>query len=406
MTNDKPAPSCRLCGSVNLDLSIDLGSQPIAHRLLDRVEREFAHPLTMHICRDCGLGQIVKPIDPEILYRDYNYCFSSWKPEPHRDVELATIDAYKPKGSVFEIGCNDGLFLAELKKRGHASCVGLEPNTVAHGIAEGRGLTVYGSFLDEQTCDSAIATHGRFDLVVARQVLEHVSDIPLFFRCVDRLLLPDGRVFIDVPNVGPGLTAGDCTILWEEHVNYFTDEVLKRTFDRFGFVPVWTEKFNYSGGTLAFLSRRKSSSDAPAPGKGTSMAEDFGARVVAYGDNLRTALAEAKSRFDQVVLYGVGCRACTLVNGLRLKDRFDFAIDDQKERQGKLMPGSHLQIKGPGVVAETRKALVILAVNQENEMAVKGRLQALCPNTQLVFLSALGPNRIADDLEAFRKAHL
>jgi hypothetical protein len=70
------------------------------------------------------------------------------------------------------------------------------------------------------------------------------------------------------------------------------------------------------------------------------------------------------------------------------------------------MPGSHLQIKGPGVVAETRKALVILAVNQENEMAVKGRLQALCPNTQLVFLSALGPNRIADDLEAFRKAHL
>jgi len=175
MSMDKPLLKCRLCGNQNLSVLIDLGSQPIAHRLLEQPEREFTHSLKLHFCDQCGLNQILDPIDPEILYKGYNYCFSSWKPEPHREKELDLINSHKSRAKVFEIGCNDGLFLEELEKRGQELCVGLEPNAFAARIArETRGLKVYETFLDEQTVREIKNAFGLFDVVLARQVLEHV----------------------------------------------------------------------------------------------------------------------------------------------------------------------------------------------------------------------------------------
>ncbi len=404
--NTVEKPQCRLCGNQELRLLIDLGNQPIAHRLLDKPEEEFTHPLRLHFCEACGLGQISNPIDPEVLYRGYNYCFSSWKPEPHRETELNLICAHKQNAKIFEIGCNDGLFLEQLKLRGQKVCVGLEPNAFAKQIAtEQRGLHVYETFLDTATCQDALKRYGRFDLVMARQVLEHVSEIKLFFQCVDSLLADDGLVFIDVPDVGPGLLAGDCTIVWEEHVNYFTENVLARALDRFSFTPVAFDKFNYSGGTLAVLARRKTATDQFTPTQDFHrLAQEFSERVKAYRKKLLMALQQARKSFQNVVIYGVGCRACTLINGLDLGKAIDFAVDDQVERQGKLMPGSLLPIRSPSVLATPgAKSLVILAVNQENENKVKRNLKSACPDSSFQFLSVLGPTFIHDELESLTR---
>jgi 2-polyprenyl-3-methyl-5-hydroxy-6-metoxy-1,4-benzoquinol methylase len=395
---------CRLCGHSSLSLLVDLGNQPIAHRLLEKPETEFKHALKVDYCQVCGLGQISDPIPPEILYKGYNYCFSSWKPEPHRETELNLICAHKQNSKIFEIGCNDGLFLEQLKLRGQSVCVGLEPNTFAAEIArEKRKLTVYETFLDETTCQKALATYGKFDLVMARQVLEHVSDINLFFKCINLLLAEDGMVFIDVPNVGPGLKVGDCTIVWEEHVNYFTENVLTYALDRFGFAPVAFDKFNYSGGTLAVLARRKTAADKfDAPSEPNPLARDFGERVARYQRKLTAALKQARRSFDNIVIYGVGCRACTLINGLELGKLIDFAVDDQVERQNKLMPGSQLPIRSPHTLTEPgKKSLVILAVNQENEAKVQAKTLSACPNATIAFLVVFGPSDISAELDKF-----
>jgi 2-polyprenyl-3-methyl-5-hydroxy-6-metoxy-1,4-benzoquinol methylase len=398
--------TCRLCGSQELFLLIDLGSQPIAHRLLEQPQDEFTHPLKVHFCESCGLGQITDPIDPEILYKGYNYCFSSWKPEPHRETELNLISTHNQKGKVFEIGCNDGLFLEQLSSRGQKVCVGLEPNSFAAKIArETRGLPVYETFLDEGTCQEALKKYGKFDLVVARQVLEHVSGIDLFFKCVDRLLAENGMIFIDVPNVGPGLRVGDCTIVWEEHVNYFTENVLRHTLDRFGFTPIASDEFNYSGGTLAVLARRKMAADRFVPTREFhSYAKTFSQRVEDYRSKLVLTLEKARQSLDQIVIYGVGCRACTLINGLDLGKIIDFAVDDQVERQGNLMPGSKLSIKSPKVLnGSGSKSLVLLAVNQENETKVKTRALETCQDSQLAFLSVFGPSDIRSELDSLAR---
>ncbi len=230
---------------------------PIAHRLLRaRDEPEEQFPFQVLACGHCGLPQIVKPIDPNILYRQFNYNFSSWKPEPHQPDELETIGKLPKRQSVFEIGCNDGLFMAKLRERGAKTLVGVEPNPVSGKIASERGIKVYPDMLSPALCQDAVARAGKFDLVVARQVLEHLVDFENFFECVKLVLRDDGLLFIDVPDFAPGCAVGDVSVLWEEHVSYFTEATLLALLARHGFEPLSVKKYNFSGGSLAVAARR------------------------------------------------------------------------------------------------------------------------------------------------------
>ena len=74
---DAPAGSsyrCRVCGSSDVQPLLDLGPMPIAHRLLAAPgEQEDLFAFAISLCGGCGSMQVVNPIDPELLYRGFNY---------------------------------------------------------------------------------------------------------------------------------------------------------------------------------------------------------------------------------------------------------------------------------------------------------------------------------------------
>ena len=400
--------SCRICHEQALQKIIDLGELPIAHRLPSKVgESELLFPLSAHLCSHCGMIQIVDPIDPNLLYTSYNYNFSSWKPEPHLSDELDTIFAHIQPASAFEIGCNDGRFLNELLQRGVGVGVGIEPNPVSGEMARQKGIDLLGGMVSADLGKEAVRRHGRFDLVVARQVLEHVFDPRAFFACIAETLADNGMLFIDVPDAEAGIIQGDCAILWEEHIYYFTESVLLRLLHENGFEPVSIQKYNFNIGTLAVLSRFVGKKPGVAHNPSTShltAAASFGSRVHAYGEQLRAALTAAKSQGETVFLYGVGCRACTLVNGLQLGPLIDIAVDDQQERQGRLMPGSQLLIHPSERLAEGNGPVIcLLAVNIENETKVMERVGRLT-HRPIRFLFPFAPGEIRRGLQPPTKA--
>ena len=399
---------CRLCHATGLIKLIDFGRTPIAHRLpSDPAETEALYPFSLELCESCGLVQVVEPIDPEILYGDFNYNFSSWKAEPHREAELDTIEAAGPHRSVVEIGSNDGLFLKALRDRGIETVVGIEPNPVSGGRAEADGLTIYRSLLTEAVREEVLARHGAFDLVVTRQVTEHVIGLEAFFENIRQLLKPDGLLFLDVPDFTPALSLGDCSVLWEEHVSYFTEPVLRTLLARSGFRPLRFDRYDFSGGTLAVLARREDSTDLAADSAGVlpqhvEEARGYGKRVRDYVSRLRETLSAARSRGVEVALYGVGVRGCGAVNFLQIGDLIDVAIDDQAERQGKFMPGSKLPIRPSESLGERDGPLLcLLAVNNENEAKVVARARAAAKRP-MDFVSLCAPRDIWRELEALQ----
>jgi SAM-dependent methyltransferase len=395
---------CRLCHSTDLRPVIDLGEMPIAHRLLrSKSEPEERFPFEVLACGSCGLPQIVKPIDPDILYRQFNYNFSSWKPEPHQVDELDTIGKFTKHHSVFEIGCNDGLFMDKLRERGAKVLVGVEPNPVSGKIARERGIKVYSDMISPAMCQDAVAQAGKFDLVVSRQVLEHIVDFENFFACVKLALSDDGLLFIDVPDFAPGSTAGDLSVLWEEHVSYFTEATLLALLARHGFEAVSVKKYNFSGGSLA-VAARLAGREVKAPAASTGVGEKFAERAREYGARLRPVLAKARDAGMQVAIYGAGCRACTFTNAHQLADLIELSVDDQKERQGLFLPGTRIPIRSPEELLDQPETLVcLLAVNQENEIKVSNRLREALKRP-LHIVSIFAPSDIWRELDQFERA--
>jgi 2-polyprenyl-3-methyl-5-hydroxy-6-metoxy-1,4-benzoquinol methylase len=368
--------SCHLCGEARLLSLIDFGEHPIAHRFVtDPLASEYVHPVRLCFCENCGLTQLDDPIPPELLYTEYSW-LSAWKPQPHIPRLVSIIGQLSGIGKnarILEVGCNDGTFLAALMEAGYRNVVGIEPAQDAFHAARGKGLKVVHGYFSLDAAQGLVAAHGRYDLLITRQVLEHVTALKDFRAGMRTAIRPGGYALIEVPNFDFSLKANDYSAIWEEHVNHFTGHTLNRFYSDGGFRMVHSETAPFCGEALITVAEYSTTSaDVPADllRQGRDSAFAFRDSWPDYREALLRFLGSYRNGGRRVAVYGAGCRACCLINYAGLAPYIDAVLDDQPEKQGKFMPGSHLPIEPGEKLNRDRYDLCMLAVNEENEHKV------------------------------------
>jgi SAM-dependent methyltransferase len=126
---------------------------------------------------------------------------------------LRLIEAISPN-NVLDVGCGPGALLAELHRMG-IECHGLE--TSPDALAIGRELH----------CDSGVQLHdhpaddwlGKFDLVTAFEVLEHIEQDVAALRQWREWIKPGGHLMISVPAHPTLWNAAD---IWAGHVRRYS----------------------------------------------------------------------------------------------------------------------------------------------------------------------------------------
>lgn len=167
------------------------------------------------------------------------------------------------QGTILDYGCGTGAFLHEMKVHGW-DVQGIEPDAGARGKAELLNKISIG--LPDTISDLPDAS---FDVITMWHVLEHVHDIQNVIRNLKRLLKPNGKLIIAVPNHS-SYDAIYYNSFWAaydvpRHLYHFTPDTLKRLmtmhelkvvaykgmwFDAF-YVAMLSEK--YKNGTINFL---------------------------------------------------------------------------------------------------------------------------------------------------------
>ncbi len=154
-------------------------------------------------CRNCGFVYtnpliLLPETDGPHGYRDAEE-YRPYAENPRRALEqtLKTIERLiGRKGRLLDVGAGKGEFLAVAKRCGW-EVQGLEPSEgLAAHASTTHHLPIWRTTLDDHAIPQA-----SFDVVTLNMVLEHVDDPNGLLRAVHRVLVSDGILFIEVPNL-------------------------------------------------------------------------------------------------------------------------------------------------------------------------------------------------------------
>lgn len=159
-----------------------------------------------------------------------------------------------PVGKLLDIGCGVGDFLHVAENKGW-QCTGVEPSEEAREIARQRikGDLLYSEDL-EQLPDQS------FDLITMWHVLEHVDDLKWQVAQLQRLIKPNGRIVIAVPNYrsydGRFYNAYWTAYDVPRHLNHFNKTVITKIFKTSGLSLVSMDKLVWDAYYISFMSEQ------------------------------------------------------------------------------------------------------------------------------------------------------
>jgi SAM-dependent methyltransferase len=194
--------SCLICGS-GQSVPLFRGSD----RLYGTTTKEFA----VVRCSNCGLLRLDPVPTPAELPQYYpdNYWFApdtstaSRMEESYRRLVLRdhvrfvdrAMRQTNARGPLLDVGCGGGLFLGMMRERGFP-VLGLDNSREAAAIAWHRQQAPSVCAMLEQAPFPA----GSLAVLTMFHVLEHLYDPRAYLAAAHKLLAPDGRLVIQVPN--------------------------------------------------------------------------------------------------------------------------------------------------------------------------------------------------------------
>lgn len=182
-------------------------------------------PLNATRCPICGAadsgylrrGYYVKCSECKVAFREQHESVAEldeyWQEEFWSDEEIEKrknrepvfreafkiLHHHKPRGgSVLDIGCGIGTFLAVCRAGGW-NVTGVEPSSIACEVASRE----YGLELINEPFSSTMFQGKKFDAIFAAQVLHHLPDPAAFLADMDRVLADDGILILRTPNLIP-----------------------------------------------------------------------------------------------------------------------------------------------------------------------------------------------------------
>jgi SAM-dependent methyltransferase len=172
---------------------------------------------------------------------------------------LRRVAGRRPVRRMLDFGCGSGHVLGLAREVLGCQIHGVELHPVGH-----LGAARFGFDLQAGALEDAAFQNSSFDLIYASQVFEHLPDPRAELAILRRLLAPEGRLYIEVPNYASiSIRVGRDRFVSNTppgHLNYFTPTTLRRLVQSAGLAVavLRTTGLNYR----ALLGRERSAGEA------------------------------------------------------------------------------------------------------------------------------------------------
>ncbi|NUQ50912.1 MAG: class I SAM-dependent methyltransferase [Phycisphaerae bacterium] len=376
-----------MSGGVGLEPVLDLGPMPLADAFPSAEQLaapDRCYPLELAFSPHCGLLQILETVPAtELFCQDYPY-YSSVSETLLRHARESAFELIErrglgPRSLVVELASNDGYLLRNFVERG-VPVLGIDP---AAGPARAAGQVGVTTLVEFFTRDLATDLRGQgraADVVMANNVLAHVEDTNGFVAGIRTLLREDGLAVIEVPYVRDMVDYCEYDTIYHEHLCYFSVTALDVLFRQQGLFLNEVRRLAIHGGSLRLFveprervgeSVRRMLAEEQRDGLDRlAYYADFGRRVRALRDKLRTLLADLKRGGATIAGYAAAAKGVVQLNYCGIDaSMIDYVVDRNPRKQGRYIPGVRIPIYAPErLIQSPPDFLLILAWNFKDEI--------------------------------------
>lgn len=406
-----PEAACIACGA-RVECVLDLGKVPLADALYDTRQASLtARRFSLQVgrCEACDWVQLLQVPAREILFdADYPY-FSSVSESVCRSAERHAKEIIKQRrldtnSFVMEIASNDGYQLQWFQMAGiHVLGIDPAPRQVARAIA--RGVTSRTAFFDAQLAEELRRESGPADVVLAKNVLAHVTDPGGFLKGIRGLLKPGGIASIEFPYLGKLLALGQFDTIYHEHASYLSIRALDRLLRQCDLGIESIKSVDLHGGSvrldvrpgfdpenpcrLAWLQKEKES--------GINSREawvGFADRYDRQREAISSALDQLRREGLRIAAYGAAAKGVTLMNVCQLDYQdVEFVVDKNEFKVGKFMAGTGLEVRPVEDLKQSAPDVVLLLAwnhieeirrQQSDYESAGGRFLVPIPHPELI----------------------
>jgi SAM-dependent methyltransferase len=361
--------SCSACGHTDLDQFLDLGLSPIADAYTATPDEQSPKfPLQVAVCAKCRLVQLLEVVPADVLFGT-GYSFYSSASAPlsayHAAYAADVRDRYPGLATrgVVEVGCNDGDLLRHFRAFPH---VGVDPSSGPAAVAAERGCEVLVEPFGLATAQLIRSERGPQGLVFANHVLAHVEDVSDVLAGIAHLLRDNGIAMIEVQYLPDLLVNNAFDLVYHEHRNFFSLSSLESAAATHGLRVHDVELTDRQGGSLRVALSRQLSPTARVfkVRMSEQWLNDFSAYAGMQGraERIRTRLQDLI--VGDVAAYGAPAKLTTLVAfcGFDI-EHLHWCVDTTPAKQGRFIPGTHIEIYPPGEPDVPRDGFLLAAHN-------------------------------------------
>lgn len=364
---------------------------PTANGFLTKLtQKESFFPLSVGFCPNCFMVQLLETVPPQKMFHDdYQYLSSTSQRmikhfEGHATEIIERISG-KKNPFVVELGCNDGVMLLHLAKRGIAH-LGVEPSANVAKLAKAKGVKTKVVFFNAESAREIVREQGQADIICGANVFCHIEDLNSVFEGIRILLKDDGILFMEDPYMLDIINKTSFDQIYDEHVYYFSGLSVSELGKRHGLQLVEMAPQRVHGGSMRYYLKKYLPGNKMAENvvqllekeKASSLNTPEGYRFFKHNvdsicSNLKNTLKKFKSQGHRIVGYGATAKSTTLLNYAKIGgDLIEYICDTTPNKVNKFTPGTHIPIKPYDVFAKDSVSYaLLLAWNHEDEILQK-----------------------------------
>jgi len=344
---EKELTKCLICGN-NSNEEFDLGDYFLSMSLLEIDSnvslREYPkYNYNLKFCKSCNyfwlknLHPSLKNIDGPIKYHDLR--FISNEPESHFNDLLNWFLNLGILEDVNDIG------LVSYKDKSLLEKIGIR-NISSSLIWKNSDLLSISRTLINKNKSNKLINIKRFDLILARHVLEHLSDPGNLIETLKSMLKKNGIIYFEIPSPVYMINRGFSYYLWEEHTSYFSVESLRRIFEKYKFNSYFT---TFDNGFEPIVSvivtekilKNKEYEDFKFSDVNLSI-EKFKKKHLENKNKIRNFLK--KENIKNLYFLGAGHLGIKLISFYDIADFIVGIVDDMPNKQDKVSISTGLKI--------------------------------------------------------------